>query len=260
LGDDDTLALLGQGIVDAYAAGGESAKVFANDSEIEKEYFSPVLVQTNLARRSLCHAVERLGELMVVIPAEKLLSASAKEWATAELQDGAADDASPEKRLDFVHDVLDRFEAVRTETAKLRNFCSRMMRIHSLAHHTTGAGWNTVAQLCFRENWDRKQVQIQDGFVPLSSWDDKIAAAMRRCKPEKHLTKEGALLGPACPRIRLPSSSHHQRSASRSPTAPHGAGGRAGAGDAGAGDAAAEAAGAAADGIQSVSGKRQGLD
>ncbi len=154
---------------------------------------------------------------MVVIPAEKHLSASAKEWATAELQDGAADDASPEERLDFVHDVLDRFEAVRTETAELRNFCSQMMSIHSLAHHTTGAGWNTVAQLYFRENWDRKQVQNQDGFVPLSSWDDKIAAAMRRCKQEKHLTKEGALLGPACPRIRLPSTSHHQRSASDCP-------------------------------------------
>ncbi len=55
--------------------------------------------------------------------------------------------------------------------------------------------------------WDREQVQIQDGFVPLSSWDDKIAAAMRRCKQEKHLTKEGALLGPACPRLRLPSAS-----------------------------------------------------
>ena len=110
-GDDDLLARLGQGIVDGTAARaqGECTKVYANDGEIEKEHFSPVLVQTNLARRSLCLAVERLGELMVVIPAEKILSASAKEFASADLQDGAADDASHEERLEFVHDVLERY-------------------------------------------------------------------------------------------------------------------------------------------------------
>lgn len=106
-----------------------------------------MLVQAELACRSFRHAVERLGKIMVVIPADKILAASAREFATADLQDGAADDASPEERLKFVHDVPKRYELMRTETAKLRSFCSRMMCIHMLAHHTTGAGWSTEAQL-----------------------------------------------------------------------------------------------------------------
>jgi hypothetical protein len=113
-------------------------RLFANDGEIEKEYFSPVLVQANLARRSICRAVEGLGETMVAIPADKLLSASAKEFATADLQDGAADDAPHKERLEFVYDVLERYELVRTEAAKLRSFCSCMTRIHMLAHSGRG--------------------------------------------------------------------------------------------------------------------------
>ena len=55
-GDNDHLALLGQGIVDSSASRGKSTRLFANDGEIEKEYFLPVLVQANLARRSLRRA------------------------------------------------------------------------------------------------------------------------------------------------------------------------------------------------------------
>ncbi len=44
--------------------------------------------------------------VMVVIPADKLLSASAREFAAADLQDGAGDDTSHEERLEFVHNVL----------------------------------------------------------------------------------------------------------------------------------------------------------
>ena len=40
--------------------------------------------------------------------------------------------------------------------------------------------------------------QVLDGFLLFLSWDDKIAAAMRQCKQDKHLTKKGTLLGPLC--------------------------------------------------------------
>ena len=86
-GDNDHLAQLGQGIVEGTIASAKSTRLFADDGEIEKEYVSPVLVQANLARRSFCHAVERLGKIMVVILADKILTASAKEFATADLQE-----------------------------------------------------------------------------------------------------------------------------------------------------------------------------
>ena len=49
--------------------------------------------------------------------------------------------------------------------------------------------------------------QVLDGFLLFVSWDDKIAAAMRRCKQDKHLTKKGTLLGPLCSRILIRDSS-----------------------------------------------------
>jgi hypothetical protein len=76
---------------------------------------------------------------MVAIPADKLLSASAKEFATADLQDGAADDAPHKEHLEFVYDVLERYELVHTETAKLRSFCSCMTRIHMLTNSGRGS-------------------------------------------------------------------------------------------------------------------------
>jgi hypothetical protein len=48
-------------------------------------------------------------------------------------------------------EVVKQFEALRVATAHLRRSCSHMTWIYMLAHHTSGAGWNTVAQLCFRD-------------------------------------------------------------------------------------------------------------
>jgi hypothetical protein len=62
--------------------------------------------------------------------------------------------------------VVDMFEEVRSSTAHLRHACSRMMRIHILAHHTAGANRNTVAQVCFREQWDHEMAMVQDGSSP----------------------------------------------------------------------------------------------
>ena len=201
MGDDTHMACLGEGIANAIASRGDQAPAFTSNAEIEAEYFSPLLFETNAARRKLCAAVEQLGALLVDIPAEKILSISAKEFAEADLRDGADPAASFEECSELMERVVELFEEVRTCSANLRRACSKMMRIHILAHHTGGAGWNTVAQLCFRESWDRKMAAVQDGFKPLASWEEKVATAMRLCKQDKHLTKEGVPVGPVCPRL-----------------------------------------------------------
>ena len=58
-----------------------------------------------------------------------------------------------------------------------------------------------MAQVCFREQWDREMIKVADGFKPLPNWEERIANAMRACKQDKHLTKEGVPVGPACPRL-----------------------------------------------------------
>jgi hypothetical protein len=44
-------------------------------------------------------------------------------------------------------------------------------------------------------------IKVADGFKPLPNWEERIANAMRACKQDKHLTKEGVPVGPACPRL-----------------------------------------------------------
>jgi hypothetical protein len=179
----------------------DAGSAFSSDKAIEDECFSPLLLATNAARRKLCTAVVHLGALLVDMQEDKILAASAKEFAEVDLQDGADEAASFEECTALMRRILEQFEEIRTSAARLRKACSHMMRIHMLAHHTAGANWNTVAQLCFREEWDRKMLAIQDGFVPLKTWDEKVVTAMRACKQDKHLTKEGAHIGPVCPRL-----------------------------------------------------------
>jgi hypothetical protein len=161
IGDDAHLALLGQGIADAAASRTSNAPAFANDAEIEKEYFSPFLVDTNAARRKICATVEKLGTLLVDLPADRILSASSRDFTTAALRDGADESAFHEECTSLMAEVVEQFEALRVATAQLRRSCSHMMRIYMLAHHTTGAGWNTVAQLCYRDAWDREMLGLQ---------------------------------------------------------------------------------------------------
>ncbi len=156
MGDDSHMASLGEGIAQAVGSRGRQAPAFASFAEIEQEHFSLLLIETNAARRKLCAAVEKLGTLLVDVPADSILGLSAREFAEADLRDGADPDASFEACPGLMAQVVDLFEEVRSSTAHLRHACSRMMRIHILAHHTMGANWNTVAQVCFREKWDRE--------------------------------------------------------------------------------------------------------
>ena len=114
---------------------------------------------------------------------------------------GADDYYTLEECAELMAAVVRQFEGVRTAAATLRRAVSHMMRIYWLANHTTGASWDTVAQLLFREDWDRRMASVTDGYTPIQSWDEKVATAMRVCKQDRHLSKEGTPFGPVCPRL-----------------------------------------------------------
>ena len=156
-----------------------SSAAFANNAAIKEEYFAPLLIETNAVWRKLCAAMEKLCASLVAIPADQILTVSSTDLATAELRDGADESASHEERTKLMAKVMEQFELIRSLSARLCKALSHMMRIYVLAHHTAGAGWDTVAQLCFLEEWDRKMLAVQDSFTPLKTWEEKVTAIMR---------------------------------------------------------------------------------
>jgi hypothetical protein len=200
-GGDEGIASLGANLVEAASARTAHASVFSAHTSIEAEHFSPILVEANLARRAVCAEIERIGALLVEVPAEKILAISSSEFARAPLREGADEESSPAERERLVSSLVESFESLRKAGCKLKASVSHAMRVYWLANHTAGASWDTVAQLCFREEWDRRMAAVTDGYTPLQSWDDKVAAAMRAIKQDRHLTKDGVPIGPVCPRL-----------------------------------------------------------
>ena len=82
---------------------------------------------------------------------------------------------------------------------------NRIQRIFLLGNHTTACNWETVEQLLFRERADKSRAAFDINLVPLSSWEDKVKAAIIACKRDREgLTKDNkALVGPLCPTQQL---------------------------------------------------------
>jgi hypothetical protein len=126
---------------------------------------------------------------------------------------------------------VESFESLRKAGCKLKASVSHAMRVYWLANHTAGASWDTVVQLCFREEWDRRMAAVTDGYTPLLSWDDKVASAMRAIKQDRHITKDGVPIGPVCPRLARKVGAHGGTPGGRDSGASRGSGsGRGGSG------------------------------
>ena len=198
---DDSIARQGEAFASDARGRATAPTAFASTTSIEAEYFTPMLVDANLARRKVCTAIERMGAQLVEIPADKILSATSSEFAQAPLRLGADDDSLPQERAALMSELIETYGHLRKAGALLKQSISHVMRIYWLANHTAGASWDTVAQLCYREDWDRRMAAVTDGYTPLQTWDDKVATAMRSIHQDKHLSKEGVPLGPINPRL-----------------------------------------------------------
>ncbi len=84
------------------------------------------------------------------------------------------------------------YSKIRLPVARLSKARSQMMHIYVLAHHTSGASWETVAQLCHRNGW----FAVRDCFILLKAWVGKLTAAMRIFKQDKYLTQKGVPRSP----------------------------------------------------------------
>ena len=115
----------------------------------------------------------------MAIPADQILTVSSSNLAKVGLLDGADESASHEECTQRMTEVVEQFKLIRFLTARLRKACSHTMHIYVPAHHTTGASWDTVAQLYFQEEWNSKMLVVQDGFTLLKTWEEKVTAAVQ---------------------------------------------------------------------------------
>ena len=101
----------------------------------------------------------------------------------------------------MLDEVISHLEALRSAGGTLKRVVGHAMRVFWLANHTTGCGWNTVAQIIYRDDHDNEMLLVQDGHKPIATWEEKVATAMRAINQERHLTKEGVPIGPVNPRL-----------------------------------------------------------
>jgi hypothetical protein len=87
----------------------------------------------------------------------------------------------------------------------------------------------TVLQLKFRERFDRRMSVLNPNHKSIEAWEDKVAEALRRCKQDAVLGKDGSLPGPVSPfvakALRLGSSGRDGAARNRGPFGRGGHGG-----------------------------------
>ena len=78
--------------------------------------------------------------------------------------------------------VIDHMFGLHRLARKVVESTNRIQRIFLLGNHTTACNWETVEQLLYRERADKSRAAFDINLVPLSSWEDKVKAAIIACK------------------------------------------------------------------------------
>ncbi len=63
--------------------------------------------------------------------------------------------------------------------------------------------WLTVAQFVYRESWDAEKINDDPTCLPLLDLDAKVAAVLTACRQTNTITKDGLVLGPVAPFVKL---------------------------------------------------------
>ena len=152
-----------------------------------------------LAVRELTRCVdEALGELYDISdPASKISRAG---FADAPLR--VDPHSAPEALVrDKLQALVSLSASLHHNTLAARAQMKRLFDIYKLATQTQRASWLTVEQLQFREQADARARVFDDDYVPLTSWSDKVHAALVACEQTEALSEDGTLLGPVAPGV-----------------------------------------------------------
>jgi len=188
----------------AAAAGAKSGAVvrIEDDWPADVRVFYPELGRTNAA---ISAAGETLNKLARALFADESLTAtemSGRQFSTTELRFALSSEYFPDEEVrdwlkGLVHGLCDlQHRIVRAATASKRAF-----DLYSLATQTQGGSWLAVQQLLFREVYDEQKVFYDPSYRPLTTWAEKVAAALVACEQANALSKDGAPMGPVSPAV-----------------------------------------------------------
>jgi len=97
--------------------------------------------------------------------------------------------------------VLDCAAKIQPLAVKAGASSTRCFEAYKLMTQTKFADAWTLLQLQSREASDARAVAMLEVHEPLTSWFDKIQAALIACEQTQAMTREGVLLGPVDPRV-----------------------------------------------------------
>jgi hypothetical protein len=187
---------------DAFAAAAALGERAGNDIEesapLEVRMFLPELGEIALSVDGITKVLDRFGEALVSLP-DTFHACSPEQLRSPQFLADAGFMGDPDdirKSLRAVHDLVGD---VHTALTRLRDARRRAWDMYMLATQTDGASWLTVKQLKYREWWDRSRLRMNPEHKSIEAWSDKVAEALRRCRQESALSKDGELVGPVDP-------------------------------------------------------------
>ena len=170
---------------------------FLKDKPHDVRLYTPLLIELYTSIRSTNAAISRLASELYVFEGDFLDLSPASASALPLTPFAQSMDMTTGSRLFHRLDLLHECAA----TLKAKNL--RTQRAFWLANHTPGCNWDTWDQLVYRELQDAGADICNPGFTPLTTWEDKVKAAIIGARQEAAgLSKDGkSLLGPVLPRL-----------------------------------------------------------
>jgi len=182
-------------VIDMPAA--KATPQFLADKPLDVRMYTPLLVDLYASVRKVLGDLSLLarevlsfdGDFLEMSPEAVALLPSTALFATCDLESGSR--------------LFHRLETLHAAAIALRGKNLRCQRAFWLANHTSGCNWDTWEQLCHREEQDAGGDLCNPGFVPLTTWEDQVKAAIVAARQETvALSKDGkTLLGPVLPRL-----------------------------------------------------------
>lgn len=201
----------------------------ARDIPVEVRAMLPELGEWAIAVDAITHIVDKYAESLVSLP-DKFHECNAEQVAGARfLTELDSIGGDTDTIIRCLRSVAALVPEIHSAILRLRAARQRAWDCYSLGTQRDGASWMTVLQLKFRERFDRRMSVLNPNHKSIEAWEDKVAEALRRCKQDAALGKDGSLPGPVSPfvakALRLGSSGRDGAARNRGPFGRGGHGG-----------------------------------
>ena len=165
----------------ATAAGAKSGAAvrIEDDWPADVRVFYPQLGTTNAAISAAGETLNRLARVLFAdesLPATEMTS---RQFSTAELRFALSPEYFPAEEVrDWLQSVVRGLCDLQHRITRAATASKRAFDLYSLATQTQGGSWLAVQQLLYREVYDEQNVSYDPSYRPLTTWAEKVAAAL----------------------------------------------------------------------------------